>query len=182
VAANEMPVSRFGSADESGALLDQWHALHDGRRRYIVLHKGPWVPTTRRPETLDARIEILAPRPPLAAAAGEALRVRVRVVNRGDTRWLATAVERRGWTRLGIHLYRDDGETPAGEALDFDWLRVALPRDLDPGEEATVDVELPLLAPGSYRLVFDLVAERVCWFEQRGSSTVTVPLDVAPAA
>jgi hypothetical protein len=67
----------------------------------------------------------------------------------------------------------------AGRALDFDWLRVSLPRDLDPGEEATVDVELPLLEPGAYRLVFDLVAEQVCWFAERGSPTVTVPLTVA---
>ena len=116
IAAREMPVSKLGSADESGALLEQWNALHNGRRRYIVLHKGPWVPTTRHPESLDARIEIAGATAPLASAAGETLRMRVRVVNRGDTRWLSTAVERRGWTRLGVHLYRDQGEVAGGEA------------------------------------------------------------------
>jgi SAM-dependent methyltransferase len=178
MAAREMPVSKLGSADESGALLEQWNALHNGRRRYIVLHKGPWVPTTRHPEALDARIQIVTPRDPLVIAAGETIRLRVQVVNRGDTRWLSTATNRRGWTRLGVHLYRDQDEV-AGRALDFDWHRVSLPRDLDPGEEATVDVELPLLEPGAYRLVFDLVAEQVCWFAERGSPTVTVPLTVA---
>jgi SAM-dependent methyltransferase len=179
VAATEVPFSKLGTWAESGALLDQWHALHDGRRRYIVLHKGPWVPTTRRPQTLNARIEILEPRGPLACrAGGEMLRLRVRIVNRGDTRWLATAVERRGWARLGVHLYRDDGE--AGEAVDFDWLRISLPRDVDPGEEVALEVELPPLEPGTYRLVFDLVAEQVCWFAQRGSPTVSATLVVEP--
>jgi hypothetical protein len=178
-AAREVPVSRVANQDESGALRDQWDALHTGRRRYLVLHKGPWVPTTRRPEALDARIDILSPGLPLASAAGETIHLRVRVVNRGDTRWLATAVERPGWARLGVHLHRDQGGE-AGEVLDFDWLRVSLPRDLEPGEAATLAVKLPLLEPGAYRLVFDLVAERVCWFAQRGSATVAVPLVVTP--
>jgi hypothetical protein len=126
---------------------------------------------------------------PLASAAGETIRLRARVVNLGDTRWLATAVDRYGWARLGVYLYRgqcehqgDAAGEPASEAaLDFDWLRASLPRDLDPGEEATLDVELPLLEPGAYRLVFDLVAEQVCWFAERGSTAVTVPLVVTPA-
>jgi hypothetical protein len=136
------------------------------------------VPNTRHPETLHARLEILSPRPPFACAAGQTLHVRLRVVNRGDTRWLSTAVERRGWTRLGVHLYRDRGEA-AGEVLDFDWLRVSLPRNLEPGEEETLDLELPPLEPGAYRLVFDLVAEQVCWFAERGSVPVVVSLVVA---
>ena len=179
-AAREMPISRLGSSDESGALLEQWNALHDGRRRYLVLHKGRWTPDTRHPEILDAAIEILSPHPPLATAAGRALPMRVRVANRGDTRWLSAVVERRGWTRLGVHLYRDRGEAPS-EVLDFDWLRVALPRDLGPGEEESLDLELPPLDPGAYRLVFDLVAEQVCWFAERGSATLAAPL-VASAA
>jgi hypothetical protein len=102
----------------------------------------------------------------------------VRVTNTGDTRWLSTAFERRGWTRLGVHLHRDHGET-VGEVVDFDWFRAPLGRDLEPGEEETLDLELPRLGPGAYRLVFDLVAEQVCWFAERGSATVTVPLVVA---
>jgi SAM-dependent methyltransferase len=176
-AAREVPVPMLGRAPESLALFNLWSSLHTGQR-YIVLHKGRWVPTTRRPETLDARIEILAPRGTLRAAPGLPLALRARVANRGDTRWLATAVERPGWTRLGVHLYRAAGEPP-GELVDFDWLRASIPRDLDPGEEASFDLELPAVEePGDYRLVFDLVAEQVVWFAQRGSGTLEVPLRV----
>lgn len=176
-AAREVPVAALGGVTETSALVDQWRSLHLGPH-YIVLHKGPWVPTTRRPETLDARIEILAPQGPLHTTVGRTLALRVRVANRGDTRWLATAVERPGWTRLGIHLHRHSEDEP-GELLDFDWLRASLPRNLDPGEGATFEVELPPLEePGEYLLVFDLVAEHVIWFHQRGSKTLEARLRV----
>lgn len=172
-AAREVPVPMFGRAPAARTLLDLGTALRLGPH-YIVLHKGPWVPTTRHPGTLDAEIELLAPSPPLRTAPRRPLALRVRVTNRGDTRWLATTAERPGWTRLGAHLYR-----AGGELVDFDWLRASLPGDLGPGEETTLDVELPEVeAPGDYLLVFDLVAEQVTWFAQRGSRTLEVPLRV----
>jgi len=177
-AAREVPVPTLGGAPVARTLLDLGTALHLGPH-YIVLHKGPWVPSTRRPGTLDAEIEVLAPSPPLRAAPSRPLSVRVRVANRGDTRWLATAVERPGWTRLGAHLHRANGAAP-GELVDFDWLRASLPGDLGPGEEAAFDLELPEVEdPGNYVLIFDLVAEQVTWFAQRGSRTLEVPLRVA---
>jgi SAM-dependent methyltransferase len=178
-AVREVPVGALGSVSETAIFLDQWRSLHLGPH-YIILHKGAWRPTTRRPERLDARIEILAPRGPLRTVAGQALALLVRVSNRGDTRWLATAVEKAGWTRLGASLHRLTGEA-AGELVSFDWLRASLPRDLDPGEEATFEVELPRVEePGDYRLVFDLVAERVVWFRQRGSKTLEVGFRIDP--
>lgn len=181
--AREVAVADLGRSAESRALLDQWIPLHTGPY-YIVLHKGPWLPTTRRPETLDARIELLNPDgftgAPLRAYPGRPLPVRLRVTNRGDTRWLATPEERPGWTRLGAHLYRDADEPP-GELLDWDWLRTPLPRNLDPGDAAVVEAELPPLGePGVYRLAFDLVAEQVTWFAERGSRTLEVPLWLGP--
>jgi len=177
----EVPVGRLGGIEEVEAHLDQW--LATGREnRYVVLHKGRWMPNTLRPERLDARIEILAPQGGTEVAAGSACPLRVRVANRGDTRWLATITERPGWARLGVHLYRttgDGAEEPPGELVDFDWLRVSLPFDMEPGDEATVEVELPPIAePGAYRLVFDLVAEGVLWFAQKGSPTTELALEV----
>lgn len=173
--AREVPVAELGTVSEVEGLLDQWAALAGGPH-YIVLHKGRWLPTTRSPEELDARIEILDPLPRegVRAAPGESVSLRIGIANRGDTRWLATAVERPGWTRLGVHLH-----DASGELLDFNWLRASLPGDLDPGEEARMQVELPAIGtPGTYRLVFDLVAEHVLWFEQSGSRTVEVRLEV----
>jgi SAM-dependent methyltransferase len=180
-ATREIPISGLGGVAESEALLDLWLAVHRGPY-YLVLHKGPWVRTTRAPGRLDAGIELVAPSGALHAAAGEALTLRFRVVNRGDTRWLGSAAERPGWTRLGAHLYREGG-APPGELLDFNWLRVALPADLDPGAEAQVEAVLPPLGePGAYRLVFDLVAEGVTWFAERGSAPLEARLLVEAAA
>lgn len=182
-AAREVAVADLGRAAESRALLDQWIPLHTGPY-YIVLHKGRWIPTTRRPETLDARIEIHDPVGPtgalLRAVPGRPTPLRVRVTNRGNTRWLATPEDCPGWTRLGVHLYRE-ADGPPGELVDRDWLRAPLPRNLDPGDEASFEVELPPLEePGVYRVVFDLVAEQVTWFAERGSPTVEIPLRVGP--
>lgn len=179
-ATREIPIAGLGGIAESEALLDLWLAVHRGPY-YLVLHKGPWVRTTRVPGRLDAGIELVAPSGVLHAAAGEGLALRFRVINRGDTRWLGTAAERPGWTRLGAHLYREAG-TPPGELLDFDWLRIALPADLDPGAAAEVEAVLPPLGePGAYRLVFDLVIEGLTWFAARGSAPLEARLLVEAA-
>ncbi len=169
----EIPVSRLGGLEAGEALVEQWAGV--GRdARYLVLHKGPRLPTTRRPGELHARIELEDPAEVLEVAPGESRSVRARVANRGDTRWLATTVERVGWTRLGVHL-----EDARGETVDFDWLRVDLTEDLLPGEEVTVELQLrPVYESGEYRLVFDVVAERVAWFAERGSPTAEARLVV----
>jgi hypothetical protein len=46
---------------------------------------------------------------------------------------------------------------------------------VDPGE--TVEIEAAVPAPaesGRFRLVFDLVAEQICWFEHHGSPALSL--------
>lgn len=178
-AAREVPVSDLVTGEESDLFLaEAWIAFHAGTR-YIVLHKGPWIPTSRRAAGLAAAIEVLGPRPPWRVAPGQELSLRVRLRNRGAARWLASAEDRRGWTRLGVHLYGGPGGA-AAEPVDFDWLRVPLGADVEPGETREIEVVLPALeAEGDYRLVFDLVAEEVAWFAQHGSPALEANLRVA---
>lgn len=113
----------------------------------------------------------------LRVAAGAALALPARVVNRGDTLWLADEHPRGGHVTLGCQLL--DAE---GRLLDRDWCRTPLPRPLPPG--AAAELESTLTAPrdpGRYGVKLDLVDENVCWFEERGSAPVTVPLEVGPA-
>jgi hypothetical protein len=108
-----------------------------------------------RAEWLDVRL-------PERLPAGRIVAFRVRVRNASDAVWRAeggTAV------RLAYHWFAPDGERRVWEGL-----RTPLPRDLAPGAEAEVvlEVETPK-QPGSYRLVLDPVRERLAWFSERRS-------------
>jgi len=72
-----------------------------------------------------------------------------------------------------------DGAEPRS-LVDYDWLRIALPRDVAPGDRVRVNARLPgIHRPGDYVIVFDLVIEGVLWFADRGSLTLEVPCRVA---
>jgi hypothetical protein len=59
--------------------------------------------------------------------------------------------------------------------------RTALSRDVRPGETVEVETSFTLegLPGGRYRLVFDMVAERVAWFGDLGSPTAEHPVELA---
>jgi len=67
----------------------------------------------------------------------------------------------------------------AGEVLNFDNARTALPHAVRPGEEISVAVRVKApLKKGDYRLEFDLVREGLAWFKDSGSPTLVMPLQV----
>ena len=129
-------------------------------------------PDSRAPHRLGARLELLAPAPARIARATP-VAFRIRATNTGDTRWLTGTPEERGAVTLGVQL-RDE----AGALLRRDYLRVPLPRPADPGETIEIDAVVPLPPEsGRFRLVFDLVAEQICWFEHHGSPGLAVDLE-----
>jgi len=137
---------------------------------YLLLFAGSAEPTTRQPRRLSAVIRQTGG--PAAAAGPDGGRIRIEFYNAGDTRWLC-GESAPGWTRAGIHLYRDDAErTP----VDYDWVRAALPHDVAPERRVTIDIALPRVEPpGDYVLVIDLVIEGVAWFADRGSVPLALP-------
>jgi tRNA (mo5U34)-methyltransferase len=95
---------------------------------------------------------------------------RLRVDNIGLTRWPASgdAATGAGAIYLGSHLLRE-----TEEEVEWDYARARLPRDLEPGETAEIELTIHLpKTPGSYILEFDMVAEHVTWFEDHGSGTL----------
>ena len=100
--------------------------------------------------------------------------IRISVENTAETRWLSAEGE--GWTRLGAHLYRaGDSE----EVIDYDWLRVALPDDVEQYERVDLAFDLPPIdTPGRYRVEFDIVIEGMMWLGDRGSQTSSLTLDI----
>jgi hypothetical protein len=136
-----------------------------------VLVEG-W-PDSRAPHRLGARLELLAPAPPERVAPGTPVAVRLRATNTGDTRWLTGSSAERGTVCLGVQL-RD----AAGGMLARDHYRVPLPRPVDPGEPVEIEAAVPGPSEsGRFRLVFDLVAEQVCWFEHHGSPALALDLE-----
>jgi hypothetical protein len=105
--------------------------------------------------------------------AGLPARARVRLANAGSAPW-------RSLGREGIQLSYHWLD-PLGNPIVWDGARTSFEEVVPPGAE--VEMELAVLAPrppGSYRLAFDLVAEYRFWFEELGSATLDLPLEVRP--
>ena len=135
------------------------------------MHKGRSRPTTERSGRLSAGLRIVRPRGTVTLSVDEPLRVDLRVANLGDTGWLhrGAGESRAGWTRVGVHLH-EAGE-PVGKVVDVDWHRAGLDRDVEPGSEVAVQLDLPGIdRAGVYDLHFDLVIEGLTWFADRNAS------------
>lgn len=77
-------------------------------------------------------------------------------------------------THLGYHWVR-----PSDGYARFENPRAMLPRVPATGETLTVDVSVPVnVAPGSYRLVFDIVEEGVTWLADLGILPPAVDVEV----
>lgn len=139
-----------------------WFAQRGSSPSYGYLRCGDAPPDSRAPGHL--RAEVAARRAPTEARV-LALSIR----NVGDTVWLASPMTAGGWVRLGVQMADHEGHV-----LDRDWLRVALPHDVCPGEQLALSVTLPHSA-GIHAYRVDLVDELVTWFEERGSDVVLVP-------
>ncbi|MDE3157096.1 MAG: class I SAM-dependent methyltransferase [Acidobacteriota bacterium] len=148
------------------------------RHHYLLFYKRRTAPDTTRPGRLQATISTPRPDHILHLRSGEAAALAVSITNDGDTNWLALPRDGRGWTRLGVHLLKEDA-TGSRALVNFDWHRADLSASVAPGEQADVAVTLPaIIDPGRYVAVFDLVVERLAWFAEYGSSTLEIVLDV----
>jgi tRNA (mo5U34)-methyltransferase len=137
-------------------------------RAVIVCRKSKGNETTPALKHFVAKLKLKeAPRTGRASAE---LIFRFQVENIGLTRWPAFGDEGtdKGAVQLGSHLLME-----SEDEVDWDYGRARLPRDLDPGETADLElrVRLPATA-GRYIVEFDMVAEHVTWFEDHGSGTL----------
>lgn len=170
----EVKVEKLDAFLAGERFVEYWSGLRNGLidMNCLLFYKEKYVPTTRRPGYLSA---VMIPEKNLtemSVSIGEKARLWIQIKNTGDTRWLKHTPERAGKTQLGAHLYRKDFEGPA---VNFDWYRHELPTDVDPDSEISLEIELPSIQEvGEYRVVFDLVAEHIAWFQEFGS----LPLDI----
>ena len=107
---------------------------------------------------------------PETCQAASELTFKLRVENIGLARWSSTGEtpNDKGAIFLGSHLLRD-----TEDEVDWDYGRAPLPRDLEPGDTANLELKVRAPAtPGRYIVEFDMVAEHITWFEDNGSGTL----------
>ena len=141
-----------------------------------VSENGPasTVPDSRAPGILRAELTLLSNWQE-THKPGETFAVELKVTNTGDTLWLGGGFLRRGGVTLGVKILSE-----AGEVIDEFHGEPALPRGLAPNESCSVIIERASpTAPGAYTVKIDLVDQHICWFEQRGSTPLQLPLLVA---
>jgi SAM-dependent methyltransferase len=171
LADHEVLLGRGDNTDLKNRLWNHTHnAMHN--RAIFFLHKGPLARDSRSHVGLAHEMSLEGP-PDRRIDAGDPLTLTFRLRNTGEARWLHEHGEIYGTVRLGSHLYDGDGHL-----LAIDHTRHGLPASVAPGEEIAVTISLDL-APGTFELTFDLVAEGVSWFENLGSGPVRVRATVA---
>jgi SAM-dependent methyltransferase len=161
--------------DAEGAIRAQLPAIN-----YLLCKKvsedqpASSLPDSSAPATLRAAIELEEPWTP-KPDPGATFVVRLKIANTGDTLWLGGSYMRRGAVMLGIKILDVDGNI-----IDEFHGEPALPRAIAPGEVASVIIEHRSPSkPGRYSIKIDLVDQHICWFEDRGSAPLVLPLEVS---
>jgi 2-polyprenyl-3-methyl-5-hydroxy-6-metoxy-1,4-benzoquinol methylase/glycosyltransferase involved in cell wall biosynthesis len=131
------------------------------------------VPDSRKPSAPAARMTFPEGWP-REVAKGSTVKATLLVENTGDTLWLVGGAERAGSCMLGVRLFDE-----AGALVSERHGTPALPRSLAPGETASLKFEFKAPhASGLYTLRLDMVAQHVCWFEERGSTPLVLQFRV----
>jgi ubiquinone/menaquinone biosynthesis C-methylase UbiE/glycosyltransferase involved in cell wall biosynthesis len=106
---------------------------------------------------------------PSRVRQGGSLKVAALCENVGQPTWLAKPTPFGGYVTFGVKLLTADGRV-----LEDSRGRQRLSCDVPPGGriEVVTEVSLAGLQPGSYRVLFDMVNELVCWFQSVGSAVV----------
>jgi len=101
--------------------------------------------------------------------------IKLRVKNLSNTVWPSKSLPGGEYAiNLGDHWLDKNGSM-----LIRDLDRSGLPRDVKPGEEVTMEINLTAPStPGNYILEYDMVQEAVTWFARKGSKTSRVNVKV----
>jgi hypothetical protein len=132
-------------------------------RMFFLQRSGREEADSRRASDLRALID---------ATITPSLEAHVVARNFGAARWLPASAGL-GGVSIGCHLY-----DAAGKLLSLDWAWIPIEQSVAPGEEVTLDAQLPPLEPGRYLIELDCVANHVAWFAQTGSTPARVTVDV----
>jgi SAM-dependent methyltransferase len=138
-------------------------------RSIFFLDKGPRVYDSRGHVGLMHQLTV-SPRTLVRDPSGT-VTLSITAKNVGSAKWLHENVLIHGTVRLGSHLLDSKGRL-----LEVDHSRHGLPRSIEPGQEVSLNVTVPVPAVDC-QLEFDLVSEGVRWFENEGARPVRVVVE-----
>ena len=145
------------------------------QHRTFFLYKGePSLPDSRQRTGLLAQLKVNLTS--TQVAEGNPFHVFVTATNNGNAVWLPTTSPK-GPVHLGTHLLDRNGVLINGN-YSRHVVTAGDGRPVRPGETVSFKTTVPSPAKGRYILEFDLVSEWVCWFEQNGSPTVKIEIEV----
>lgn len=144
-------------------------------RRIFFLYKGDRARAdSRQREGLNGTLAVSLTSG--TCRAGDTLTGKALVSNTGRNAWLPSG-KTKGAVNIGVSLH-----DPNGRLINQDHCRIPLPGNtgpLEPGKTLKFSFTMPSPAAGVYHLVFDLVAEDVCWFSLNGAQTITKAIAVS---
>lgn len=111
------------------------------------------------------------------ASINEVIEFRIQVTNTGYARWLKEGygAEDRGAVHLVAHVLGSD-ESP----ISLYHAGAFLPHDIGPLESVEISIQVGAPSePGSYLLEFDMISEHIAWFEDLGSQTLRIPIEIS---
>jgi tRNA (mo5U34)-methyltransferase len=148
--------------------------FNEGKRAVFIGKKfTPFLPSTAS-QGLKANVQYK--QGPTRAQKGESINYKVTIKNTGIAKWQPEGIDEKaiGAIFLGVRCLDSQNETVAGNDMRF-----PIPRVMLPGESAEMHIELSApVAEGRYQIKFDLLSERVVWFEDIGSKPLSIGLTV----
>ena len=169
--------ARFGDGGKvSGTYLTpgEISAFIKGQPLFCLMKAGNRPLTSASAPVEMLRAKIMLKECPTRIGQGQTVKIVAVCENVGQSLWLA----RRkvcGYVTFGVKLLTADGRV-----LEDSRGQQTLANDVPPGEHVRVvsEVSLAGVEPGSYRLLFDMVNEHVCWFQSVGSEVLERPIEV----
>ncbi len=142
--------------------------------------RGPMTPDVteaKGPLEGDAFQAIIkVPAPPMRLRAGQKETIQVIVKNASDYVWSARGQSDGKFFLNAGDIWLEATGNKIVNSLDG---RTTIPRDLYPGEETTLPLQITAPAtPGEYVLEIDVVQEGVGWFKDRGSTPLRIRVQV----
>lgn len=121
-------------------------------------------------KTSDWSARFISHDTPVSLVVGQVVTVSLRIENSGMAKWLPGGNQ-------PVHIGYKWLDASGAPALDFEDRRTGLPSELYPRQQVALGATLvaPRL-PGTYKLVWDLIAEGASWFADAGNAPLVVPV------